>query len=211
MDIPKSYYNNLQFFKTSNKLTNHYDVFVAKIKSDLNGTEDLHIIFVCLSQFSNKNSDYGKNLNPVNIQTRKLPKNAYPDIPPQNWKPNKNHSEFYGSIGGPLFIISKRESDKSIYKMSNQRPELPQNLKLELLHNPKKKTKYQFNNKITLLSALETYQCSIEIDKSFQHQMHNSIGHTNFSSGTTFVDDFGDTNSMYLNPENFEVKNYSLV
>lgn len=152
MELINEYFKNVEFIKVGNK--DNYSVYAAKFKNmTMSDKKDYVLLFVPshLGILSKSTID---KLHWVNIQTRQLNQSTYPMLNNNNgftWNYSKD-------IPNPVFNIVERSFKTSVYES----PLLP-DIKLELIHDPMKKTIYQYYSKMTLLAALSTMNCSITI------------------------------------------------
>lgn len=142
------YYNDIIF--TLVKHEGFYSVYAAKIAAMV-GSDEKFIFAVIPHHMSIKQTARLSELYWVNFQTRHGT-GIYKNLPKQ-LIPKENY---------PLinFSIVKREADKSTYR----NPKIP--VELNLFHNPKKRTIYQYNDTINLGFALNTWDCIITVDNN---------------------------------------------
>ena len=142
------YYDNIIF--TLVKQEGYYSVYAAKIGTFV-GYDDKFLFAVIPQHMSIKQTAKLPELYWVNFQTRHG-NGMYKNLPKQYISSDRNS---YPSVN---FSILKRENEKSTYR--NQK--IP--VELNLFHNPKKRTIYQFNDTINLGFALNTWDCIITMD-----------------------------------------------
>lgn len=158
------FFRNLSFKRVNDK--DGFALYAACISAGLEGGYKRYILlYVPLSQITNDTSSYGyvHSLNWKIIQTRTLYRAPY-KIPPQAWKLDKK-------IGDMMLKNTERTDKFSSYKLEAC-TDLRKNQQYEivLLHDEKKKTKFQYHNKMTLTSAIETFQMIFTvIDTPYQH------------------------------------------
>ena len=150
-EILNKYFGHLTFTCIDQK--GNYMLYAAGLSGFSDGTRRYVFIFI-LPQYSeglhHKTKLWGL-MNWENIQTRTI-KNGYP-LKEQAWR-QPRIDKF---IELPLQIIS-RSNRQTNYNIPY--PEYD-NLEIELLHNPKKKSKYQYPDHYTLSGALDTFYCNI--------------------------------------------------
>ena len=150
VQIINSYFGNIVFSKVDS--IGIYFLYVASILGETNEGKRYIILFV---------PDYYDNL-PLQshidtlpwecIQTRLL-KVDY-KIKSQRWDIQKKLQDFE-------FTLVERKNDRTEYLPTL--PNIP--LKLTLFHNNKKKSIYQWYNKMRLIQSLNTFMCVLEFQK----------------------------------------------
>lgn len=160
MNVPKEtiksiinyYFNGLSFSKADSK--DNYILYVAKIYSAFADDSSQYIIAMVPQHLSIKDRATINELDWHNIQARKIKKEYL--ISSQQWNIPRDVL--------PLnFILKDRSSSQTSYK---SREGL--NLDLLLLHNPRKKSEYQYPNNITFLAALGTYSCVLSLISTYE-------------------------------------------
>lgn len=148
MDLINSYFSDLVFtWLEKREGMQPFIIYGAGLDSQMGGKQRYILAFVPV-HLAIKNKARLSELPWKCIQTRVL---AYSyRLKNQRWVPPKNREN-------PTFEIVNRDDSYSEYVPLDQ--EL--NLELTLLHDPKRKTRLQYNNKITLLGALETFRSVI--------------------------------------------------
>ena len=140
MDLVNSYFDTLIFLLKERR--QGYDIYVSKISSGLAG-HSRYVILYSKHGLMFKSKARITEIPWETLQTRTLQSIAY-DIPEQAWRIPYNKSDI-------LLTVSTREQQYSQY--SN--PSFP--FEVLLLNDPKKKTIYQYNNKIMLSAAIDTF------------------------------------------------------
>jgi len=171
MEIINDYFSTLIFSKVDIK--NDFCVYAAGIYTGLAGEAKRYIfIFVHESKaFKQKGKIY--EFEWVSIQTRELT---------GSYRLNKQYWKIDRDLPDLKLSVVNRGQDKSIYSFND--PSL-YFLKCELIHNQKKKTIYQYHNKITLSGAIETFNMVISLIPSKMprypknnHSQQNTVPHT---------------------------------
>lgn len=160
MNLLNAHFRNLQFTIVDEK--DGYAIYGAGIQSQLAGKKRYVLLFV-KSQFATQRQASINELNYDNLQTREL-SYSY-KLKPQPFVPSQK-------VEDVLFESIQRTKEKTVYRSHG----LP--LQIELLHDPKKQTVYQYNNKVTLTAALGMFNTVITVEDytrdvgNAQHTQH---------------------------------------
>jgi hypothetical protein len=140
------YFGDIQLKRT--KQENGYDIYTCKTRSGLLYT---HYIYV-ITQTKPYNKEYMtlNSLDWVCLQTRKT--EEYLSVPDNTYLIDEHKKQALPDI----LTVKDRQKEFSSYLAP-----LPINIKL--LHDPKRKTIYQYPDSIKLYQAIETYDCIIEL------------------------------------------------
>ena len=92
-------------------------------------------------------------LNWSNVQTRKLYRDKY-KLPPQQWRMPSRVRDMYIQASERV-----KTAKNTFTKYIPERPDI--SFEIVLLHDKTKQTLFQYNNRLTLTGALETFACSI--------------------------------------------------
>jgi len=159
MEVVNRYFSDLVFTWLEKKEIptesgrNQYIVYGAGLSSQMGGNQRYVLAFVPI-HLAIKRQSRIEDLPWKCIQTRIL---AYSyKLKTQRWSPPSR-------IENPIFEIQKRTDGYSEYRSTDENVEL----ELVLLHNSKRKTKVQYNNKITLLGAIEIFRTVITHNGNF--------------------------------------------
>jgi hypothetical protein len=139
-----SYFDNPVMYKIKN--IDGFSMYMAKIYCMLGNTFRYLIIFVKQDLNANNSNQHMKNLEWVSLQTRTLDENHV--LKPHAYTASR-HNVLNQSI-----LLKDRTEEESTYECDL----FP--LTISLLHT-KKGSKYQYQAKGTIVSALETYQTII--------------------------------------------------
>ena len=145
MDIVNAYFGNLVFLKVENK--ENFTVYAAAISSSFGDGKKQYAIAFVPTHMAILDRAYLRDLHWQNFQTR-IVTNGY-KLPPQRWDIPKN-------LPTPMFQAISRTNIQTKYL-----PEDGSDLELILLHDPKKKSQFQYHNTMNLVAALATFRCSI--------------------------------------------------
>ena len=157
MDIINHFFSKLVFTKVEEKTTEQgtrFFVYGAGVKGSLGNGRRYVLLFVPYHLAIQRQAKIHE-LPWQNLQTRTLGEDAYrlkiqqwtlprdaPDILLQVIRRNSHHSEYVGYVPNPH---------------GPQYPPLDFPFEILLLHNRKKKTKYQYNDRLMLSTAIDTF------------------------------------------------------
>lgn len=159
MNFINEYFKDLVFTRVVDNREG-YAIYGAGISSGIGGEKMRYVLLFVPVLYSSKRQSKIKDLMWKNLQTRNLV-DSY-KLKPQRWSYDRDVTDF-------LLTIQERTKKHSIYT----NPELP--FEILLLHNPKKKTDYQYSNKINLSSAIELFETIINYkDTKYTSQTYNS-------------------------------------
>ena len=134
-------YGYLTFYRV--KMTDEAGIYAARIETLL-GKDERFVMAVVPHHMAIKPHARLNELHWVSFQTRSLP-TTY-DIPKQ--------PQFNADFPSIKLQVKERSEGKTRYYS-------PFPVEIELLHNLRRKTAYQFNDVITLSFALKTWDCLI--------------------------------------------------
>lgn len=139
MEVINSYFKNLIFSKVDEK--EGFVIYGVCVTSGLGGGTKRYVLLFVPKHLAFKPKARIHELAWQNLQTREL---AYSyKLPQQRWtRPRDAYDE--------EIFVKDRNTKHSLYSCS-----LP--FEILLLHTPKKKTIYQYRNKLAISSALETF------------------------------------------------------
>jgi len=136
-----AYFKNLKFKKVDMK--ENFVIYAALIDSMIGSNIKRYVFAFVPSHLAIKDQGYIHELNWKNIQTRSLQKN-YKNLKKQRWNPPR--------IENDLILQVKERSQRFSRYFA---PNFP--FDVLLVHEPKVKSVFQYNNKITLAAAIETF------------------------------------------------------
>lgn len=172
MEIINDYFKDLVFTKVvENK--EGYAIYGAGVSSGLGGDKSRYVLLFVPVMYATKSRSKIENLMWKNLQTRNL-EDSY-KLKSQRWFLPKDNPDF-------LLTVQKRTKDYSSYES----PDLP--FEILLLHNPRKKTEFQYRNKLALSSAIDMFETIInykepEVKYPFPLPKDDYITRANISSG----------------------------
>lgn len=145
MDIINEYFKDLLFTKVVDNKEG-YAIYGAGVSSGIGGQTARYVLAFVPVVYATKKHSKIENLMWKNLQTRNLV-DSY-KLKSQRWTYERNIFDF-------LLTVQDRNSKHTSY----ENPDFP--FEILLLHNPKKKTLYQYPNKINLSSAIEIFETII--------------------------------------------------
>jgi len=143
MDILNDYFKDLVFSRVEEK--QGHVIYAARVPSMLGGGVKRYILLFVPSHLAFKTKAKIYELAWENLQTRALSYSYR--IPQQNWRPPRIDDDI-------ILQISNRGKQYSTY--------VPQSVdsfpfEILLIHDSKKKTKFQYHNRLSVIAALDTY------------------------------------------------------
>ena len=141
MDILNKYLETLQFTRVEDK--QGYAIYGAGISGLLGAGKQRYILLFVPTHLAISNHARASELPWKNLQTRNL-QYSY-NLKKQSWKPPQE-------LPNPLFRVTKRKNEHSTYIGPSNFP-----FEVLLLHDLKKKTKYQYHNSLSLYGILESF------------------------------------------------------
>jgi len=175
MELINEYFRSLIFTKVDEKQATNgrsYAIYGAGISGMFGDGSANYILLFVPSELATKRQGRIKELRWENLQTRKL-QHRY-NLKKQSWRPSRN-------LHDPLLSVQKRETNISVYTG-------PIPFEILLIHDPKRKTIYQFSNHINLSSALETFSAVLNYTGNF-----TPIQYTSNLESPLPQDDFNDS------------------
>jgi len=159
LNICSIYFGHLTF--TNIDFKNGYHIYGAGLNGFSDGTRR-YVFLIVDSKFAGPKGDKRKidEIMWKNLQVRTI-QNGYA-LREQSFKQPRIRNDMMA------YIVS-RSLEKTIYQIEG----IP--ISVEILHNLKKKSKYQYNDKITFSGILDTFSATITIRDEFiksQHQPH---------------------------------------
>lgn len=116
----------------------------------------------------------------------------------QAWKMTRD-------MGDMILRVKQRDAKASHYQPEScVKTRLPQMYEIVLLHDPKKKTQYQYNNRITLSAAVETFHMIFTIHETpitNSHPPHPHSSSLSSSHSSHHISDGYSTTEGYTAPE----------
>ena len=164
MDVINAYFGDIVFTKVEQK--EGFMVYVASISSSYGDGKKQYALAMVQPQYAVKERAYLRDLQWQNLQTRLL-QNGY-RIPAQKWNIPRN-------LEMMMFEIVDRNAIRTKYILPNHP------IEMILLHDPKKKTQYQYHNRMNIVAALSSFRCVISVIENIQRQV--------FGYSTNNIDD----------------------
>lgn len=149
-ELINQYFEKLIFIKIDKK--EDYTIYGSAINSSFGDGKKEYVLLFVPEHIGITDRALIKDLHWKSLQTRILT-NGY-KLKPQKWEIPRTKSV-------PMFNIVARDENRSKYIIEG---ELSNEVEMMLQHDLKKKTKFQFTNKINLIAALTTFRCIIVIN-----------------------------------------------
>lgn len=166
MDLLNSYFKNLIFTKIEEK-ENHM-LYGAGIASGLAGGKKRYVLLFVPKQFAIPHKARIHELKWQNLQTREL-QYSY-NLKNQSWKLGRELQDI---------ILEVQDRNKKFSTYASTNGNFP--FEVLLLNNPKKKTIYQYRNKLTLTAAVEIFNTLFNYTGEYAHSIPQ------FNSGTSSI------------------------
>jgi len=144
-------FQSLIFTKAETK--GGYATYAAGVASGLAGGFHRYVLAFVPENLAKTNQAKIHELSWQNIQTRQLTYSYR--MKPQSWNIPRDFNDI-------ILSVIRRSNEESVYA-SHHFP-----FEVRLLHDTKKKTQYQFNNKLNLSAALSTFACVIDYKEPIQ-------------------------------------------
>lgn len=170
MDVFIPYFKNLTFTRIDEK--QGYALYAAMIDSLLQNGSQRYVILFVPAHLAIKTHAKIHELPWQNLQTRTLV-NSY-RLRKQAWQSKRGLPDFE-------FEAISRDKNYTVYRGPSNFP-----FEVLMIHNPKKKTTYQYNNRMMLSSMLENF-----------NSIFNYIGHTSPMDYTSHHSDNFDLNDSF--------------
>jgi hypothetical protein len=163
-NIIAQYYDNLTFYKVDIQTdgnANPFAIYACKLDNMLADGNFSYIFAFVPIQYSYYEKAKISELQWQNLQTRHvkdfiLSSGGKLRLNPQTFRPIKIPSNL-----DPTFIVTSRNAKSSKYTSEICNLQDGNCFDLELLNDPKKKSMFQYYNKLSLTTALETFNCCI--------------------------------------------------
>ena len=187
MDILNKYLETLQFTRVDEK--EGYAIYGAGIAGMFGAGKQRYILLFVASHLVLPHHAKASQLPWQNLQTRNL-QYSY-NLKKQSWNPPQN-------LPNPFFRVVERKDKFSVYSSP---PNFP--FEVLLMHDPKKKTKYQYHSNLSLYGVLESFSSVFNYIGDSPPQQNSSMQYTPISSPGSL----GSASSP-VNPANYS--NWSL-
>lgn len=151
VDLINYYFNKLVFVKSDQK--ENYIIYAALISASYADGKKQYILAFVPVHLAILNKAYLYELPWINLQTRLL--KSYHKLVPQKWDIPSDVSKIF-------FATVERDVTHSKYRSEDNLP-----IEILLLNDTKKKTKFQYWNRMTLLACLTSFQCVLNIERQF--------------------------------------------
>lgn len=142
------YFSNITFSKVDRK--EDYAIYGASINSSFGSGKKEYVLLFVPNHMAILDRGKISDLHWKSLQTRILT-NGY-RLPSQKW-------DIPRGTQLPMFSVVERTDERSKYKLEGSKE-----TEMILKHDPKKKTKFQYHNRINLVAALSTFMCILVIN-----------------------------------------------
>jgi hypothetical protein len=129
----------------------NFTIYAASLSSSYGDGRKQYLLAFIPSHLAIRDSAYLSDLDWQNVQTRLLT-TGY-SIPSQRW-------ELPRDVPIPMFNLVNRTDTKTQYTSEDRQ------LEMVMIHDPKKKSQFQYHSRINLVAALTSFRCVISIDNS---------------------------------------------
>jgi len=144
MELLNRYFGNLVFYKVDER--EHYTLYAADVTAGHTAdNKSTYVVVFVPHYYAKREKAYLRELAWHNLQTRFM-RDPY-KIPRQKWTIPRD-------VQDVMFRVQHREKQHTIYS-----PETPLPLEMLLLHDPKKQSLYQHNNRVGLVGSLLSFRC----------------------------------------------------
>jgi hypothetical protein len=150
-DIINRYFAKVVFFKIDKK--EDYSIYGAAINSAFGDGKKEYVLLFVPTHMSILDKAYIEDLHWKSLQTRLL-NNGY-KLKAQKWEIPRG-----GEV--PMFSIIHRNDERSKYVLDG---DINKEVEMVLKHDPKKKSKMQYHNKINIIAALGTFKCILVLNE----------------------------------------------
>ena len=159
MELLNAYFDRLVFVKIEQK--ENFTIYAAAISSSFGDGKKTYALAFVPAHLAILDKGFLKDLHWQNFQTRTLT-NGW-KIPGQRWDMRQ-----LKGLPTPMFDAVERNESKTKYRCETEP------LEMVLLHDPKKKSVYQYHNRINLLAALATFKCVLNFVEGHEMQATRS-------------------------------------
>lgn len=155
MELLNAYFDKLVFLKVEQK--EGFTIYAASITSSYGDGKKTYALAFVPVHMAILDKGYLRDLHWQNFQTRVL-SNGW-KIQAQRWDMRQ-----IKGLATPMFNLVERNEARTKY-VCESAP-----LEMLLLHDPKKKSQYQYHNRINLLAALVTFKCILNFVEGHERQ-----------------------------------------
>lgn len=201
-DIINRYFAKIVFFKIDKK--EDYSIYGAAINSAFGDGKKEHVLLFVPTHMSILDKARIEDLHWKSLQTRLL-NNGY-KLKVQKWEIPRG-----GEV--PMFSIIHRNDERSKYVLDG---DINKEVEMVLKHDPKKKSKMQYHNKINIIAALGTFKCIIVLNEGPPPLLNNQFhGQQTLSSHPPSQQNFNNqqnvTTQRYVPPPDSEENDNSYL
>lgn len=148
MDVLNQYFASLVFFKAEYK--EDFTLYAAAVASSYGDGKKQYVLLLVPSHMAILDKARIGDLHWSSLQTRILA-NGYNRLPAQRWNIPRG-------LPISMFQMIDRNAERSKYRCEDD-----PKLEMILLHDPKKKSAYQFTSNINIIAALTSFKCVLNI------------------------------------------------
>lgn len=177
MEILNAYFDKLVFVKTEQK--ENFTIYAAALSSSFGDNKKTYALAFVPVHMAILDKGFLRDLHWQNFQTRTL-NNGW-RIPNQRWDMRN-----LKGLPTPMFNAVERNEARTKYICESEP------LEMVLLHDPKKKSVYQYHSRINLLAALATFKCVLNFVEGHEMQatrnLDNNLGQSMNSGPHNLLD-----------------------
>jgi hypothetical protein len=152
-EIINTYFANLIFIKVDKR--EDFIIYGAAINSTFGDGKKQYVLVFVPTHMGILDRAKISDLHWRSVQTRILT-NGY-KIPPQKW-------EIPRGVPSPMFKIVARDDQRSKYMPDGAGNDGKySNIEMILLHDPRKKSQYQYHNQMNLIASLTSFRCVLSL------------------------------------------------
>jgi hypothetical protein len=163
MNIINLYFGNILFSKVEQK--ENFTIYAASLTSSFGDGKKQYALAFVPTHMAILDKGFLRDFHWQNIQTRYLT-NGY-KIRSQRWDLPRN-------LPTPMFNVKDRTKTYTKY-MCEDYP-----MEMVLLHDPKKKSNFQYHNRMNMMAALMSFRCAINLidDSTINYTSMSNIAKT---------------------------------
>lgn len=163
MEILNAYFDKLVFVKIEQK--ENFTIYAAALSSSFGDNRKTYALAFVPVHMAILDKGFLRDLHWQNFQTRTL-NNGW-KIPNQRWDMRN-----LKGLPTPMFNAVERNEARTKYICESEP------LEMVLLHDPKKKSVYQYHSRINLLAALATFKCVLNFVEGHEMQATRNLDNT---------------------------------
>lgn len=149
------YYGSIVFSRVDTR--GEFAIYAAKFYDMIGDGTTPYVILCVPLPFAGRENETIANLRWYNLQTRKMKTFTTISGAPIRLRPQLNRTK--KMITDPEFIVSNRTRDETKY--TSTVCDINECFELTLFNNMNTRTKYQYHNKMSLQTCLDTFSCNL--------------------------------------------------